>query len=348
MAMAKTRKKVTVKDVAAAAGVSMATVSRVLGGSESVDPEMTERVLAAKEQLGYEANILARALRTNQTSTVGLVVPSISNPFFVSAIQALEGAFNAVGYRVLLCDSHADPKEESVRINQLIQHMVDGLVMIPVVSEAPDPLLIEIARQKPVVLFDRITTMDFVDHVRTDDDFGTQMVMDHLVRQGAKRFAFVGAKPLTNTAHDRLNTYRQFIADQGLVNCGEFLDDYTAEHGAAAAQQITLMRADVDAVVASADIIAIAMLNRLTQLGVRVPDDVMLAGYDDLWVSRVMTPALTSVRQPLDEMAAAVVDFFLSRRADLSQPARKKVFKPTLIVRDSSVQRAVNIGATTD
>lgn len=337
--MADTRKKVTVKDVAAAAGVSLATASRVLGGNENVDPEMTQRVLAAKEKLGYEANFLARALRTNQTSTVGLVVPSISNPFFVSAIQALEGAFNRVGYRVLLCDSHADPKEESARVNQLIQHMVDGLVMIPVVSEGPDPLLIEVSRQKPVILFDRITTMDYVDHVGTDDSFGTQMVMDHLVRQGAKRFAFVGAKPLTNTARDRLGTYRRFVEDHGLVNCGEFLDDYTAEHGAAAAQQITLMRADVDAVVASADIIAIALLNRLTQLGVSVPGDIKLVGYDDLWVSRVMTPALTSVRQPLEDMAATVVEFFLSRRVDLGQPARKRVFKPTLIVRESSSAR---------
>ncbi len=332
-------RKVTVRDVAAAAGVSTATASRVLTHSTSVNPEMARRVLKASSELGYTANVFARALRTQRTDTVGMVVPSISNAYFIAAVEAVERELADSGRSLILCDARESVETEAQRIELLVQRMVDGLIVVPVTAFDSVPAIEAAARQGPVVLFDRWADAAGTDYVGSDNADGLRLCVDHLRARGCRSIVYVGAKPRTSTAYERHKAFRELMgpADGAEGTDGStLLGEFSIEWGVDAARQLLGRDELPDAIVCGADIIAVALLGTLREAGVAVPDQVKVVSYDDLLLGQLTVPRLTSVRQPIDAMAAEAVRLLDERGGRPDAPVHKSIFRPTLVVRDST------------
>ncbi len=330
-------RRVTVKDVAAAANVSPSTASRVLSGQSDVDPVMAERVREASTRLRYSANLMARALRTRQTDTIGVVVPAINNPYFIGAVEAIEQALTDTGRSLILCDSRNNVATEARQIELLLNRMVDGLVVIPVSATESAIAISAAALELPVVQLDRVSEAGGTDFVGSDDFEGVRLAIEHLRSQGVKSFAYIGAQPTTSTAAARLRAFRSLTSDNKGAHEHELLGDFTIEWGRAAAWQLVTTGFLPDAILCGADVIALGVLQTLREANIAVPDQLKVVSHDDLFIATMVSPQLSSVRQPLAAMAEEAVTLLDARAKDPQRPARKSVFAPTVVFRESSL-----------
>lgn len=330
-------RRVTVKDVAAAAKVSPSTASRVLSGQGDVDPVMARRVLEASTRLRYSANAMARALRTRQTDTIGVVVPAINNPYFIVAVEAIEKALTKTGRSLILCDAQNDVATEARRIELLQNRMVDGLVIIPVSATESAAAISAAALELPVVQLDRFSEAAGTDFVGSDELEGVRLAIEHLRSHGAETFAYIGAEPTTSTADARLRAFRELTGDGRNEREREFLGDFTTEWGRTAATALLRSGPLPDAIVCSADVVAVGVLSTLRDAHVYVPADIKVVSHDDLAIATMVSPQLTSVRQPLTVMAEEAVSLLDARAKDAERAVRKSVFAPDLVIRESSI-----------
>jgi LacI family transcriptional regulator len=326
------QRRATVRDVAAAAGVSQATASRALSGNPKVSPDLARRVLAASRQLGYTANVMARALRTQQTGTIGVVVPAITNPYFISAVEALERVLADSERSLVLCDAQNSCAVEAQRIELLLNRMVDGLVVVPVARDSA-PALRFAAERGPVVQFDRFVEDTGTDFVGADNVDGVRQAVSHLRERGAASIAYVGAEPTSSAASERLRAYQELAQDVGRE--GPLLGEFSTDWGQEAARRLLAGRGLPDAVMCGSDTIAVGLLAVLRDAGVAVPGDLLVASYDDSPMGRITSPRLTSVRQPVDVMAREAVRL-LDDGPNEQRPPRKSIFTPSLVVREST------------
>lgn len=320
---------VTMRDVAASAGVSVATVSRVLNGAGTVGEEAERAVERAVAELGYRPNQLASSLRRQRTRSVAMVVPHIANPYFPLLIQAVERALAADSHELLLADSQDDPATERERVRSLLDRRVDGLLLVPCheVESAATLATIDV----PYVLLDRTVAGVDDDRVVLDDAAGIAQVVDHLRGRGRSTFAFVGAQPTTSTARTRLEAFQAAAGRHAPT----FLGDFSLTWGREAAR--LLLEAPLpDAVVCGNDLVAIGVVRGLRDAGVELPEQVAVTGYDDVGFAEVSHPALTSVHQPVDRMGEAAVDLLFDRTRGADPASREVVLTPELVVRASS------------
>jgi LacI family transcriptional regulator len=323
----------TMRDVADAAGVSPATVSRVLSGTRAVTPEAETAVTRAVSRLKYRPHYVGRALRKRATNTVGMVVPRIANPFFPHLVQAVERALQPHGRELLLCDSQDDPAVEERRIGALLEGKVDALVLIPCHSRASRPALKEAAARIPVVQLDRAVARSGTDLVSVDNRAGMRAVVEHLRGSGRSRIAFVGADPEISTAGERLRGFLKSVtAHEGRRI---LLGDFSAEWGEESVGRIIKHRPD--AVMCANDLIALGVLRGFRERGHAIPEDVAITGFDDIaLVAEWAEPALTTMRQPVDELAAGVVHVLLARLGGDERPRVSHRLMPELVVRAST------------
>ncbi|WP_411719832.1 LacI family DNA-binding transcriptional regulator [Mycetocola sp.] len=330
-------RRVTVKDVAAAANVSPSTASRVLSGQGDVDPEMARRVTEASSRLRYSANVMARALRTRQSDTIGVIVPAINNPYFVGVVEALEQALAKTGRSLILCDARDDVDTEARRIDLLQNRMVDGLVIIPVSEQGSAPAISAAALDLPVVQLDRISEAGGTDFVGSDDFEGVRLSIEHLKSHGANTFAYIGALSTTSTAKNRLRAFHD--QTNGHPSSPEWilLGDFSTDWGRTATARLLASGPMPDAIVCGADVIALGVLTSLRLAKIDVPSQIKVISHDNLSISTMVSPQLTSIRQPLDVMAEEVVYLLDARAKDFERPTRKSVFTPDLVVRESTL-----------
>lgn len=335
-------RRITMQDVAAEAGVSPATASRALAGNSRVAPELARRVSEASTRLGYSANAMARALRTQRTDSIGMVVPAINNPYFPSAVEALEGVLAESNRALILCDSRQDAAREASRIDLLINRMVDGLVVIPVSSTDSAQALAAAALRVPLVQLDRCVDVPGTDFVGSDNTEGFRLLMSHLQDMGCATFAYVGAHPTTSTALERLDKFRALTAGQpqGAPARWELLGDFSMAWGCTAASLLLTGGPLPDAVICGADVVAVGLLSVLRDSGVRVPADVKVGSFDNIPLSGITSPRLTSVRHPMEELARETVRLLDERILDRSRPGRKSILTPELLIRESSAAPA--------
>ncbi|WP_078901237.1 LacI family DNA-binding transcriptional regulator [Actinacidiphila yeochonensis] len=296
--------EVTLRDVASLSGCSVSTVSRVLAGTRPVGEEIAVRVRAAAETLGYVPNQVARSLRSRSTGTVGLVLPQITNPFYPSLVRELTHVLHWYGRAALLADSDDDPEVEAGRIADLLGRRVDALLVVPVDERLSRPAVAEAAGRVPLVLLDRGCGPGVADLVAVDNAAGIVQILDHLAATGRRRPCFVGAAGTDSAAAERRAAFDAGAAaflpegERALVELG----DFSVAWGRAAVDRLWPSRPD--AVVCANDLIAIGALQRLRELGVDVPGDVAVTGFDDVPMASLTAPALTTVRQPVHELAS--------------------------------------------
>jgi LacI family transcriptional regulator len=317
------------RDVADAAGVSVATVSRVLSGTRAVNPAATEAVESAAERLGYRPNLLASSLRRSRTRSVAMVIPHIANPYFPRLVQAVERALTADDHELLLADSQDDPEIERRRVRSLLERRVDGLLLVPCHEELSAATLAEV--DVPYVLLDRTVAGSASDRVAIDDAAGIRSLFSHLRAQGCNTFAFVGAEPVTSTARARLQTFREEAGGDAPA----YLRDFSLAWGLEVAAELG-DRGLPEAIVCGNDLTAIGVQRGLRDAGVDLPGQVAVTGYDDVGFAEVSEPPLTTIRQPVDRLGEAAVEMLLDRARDGSAAARSLVLTPELVVRAST------------
>ncbi|SEH91412.1 transcriptional regulator, LacI family [Mycolicibacterium rutilum] len=326
-----------IRDVAAAASVSVGTVSNVLNAPHKVAPATVERVHAAIDKLGFVRNDAARQLKANRSRCVALIVLDIGNPFFTDVARGAERRAAQLDLTVLFGTSDDDAARERSYIDAFDEQRVFGLLVSPVSDDLSRMLTLQ-SRGTPVVLVDRDATGTPFSSVAVDDVAGGRLAADHLCSTGRRRLAFVGGPRTLRQVSDRLQGAQAAVAEHPGVTL-EVVD--TAElsvlAGRTVGEQLRARRPEdrPDAVFCANDLLAIGVLQALTLMGdVQVPRDIALIGYDDIDFARSAVVPLTSIRQPSTQIGTAAIDL-LAAAAEHDEP-QHIVYQPELVVRAST------------
>ncbi len=328
-------RRVTISDVAEAAGVSTMTVSRVVNGTGRVGLGTHERVSEAIRQLGYEPNRVARGLSTRTSLTIGLVVPDITNPFFPAVVRGAEDAAWDAGYTVSLANAVEDPERERAAIKNLEAHRVDGIVVcgarLP--SEALDKLL---ARHSQSVLVNRYCESGNSVSIVMDDVAGYARAIRHLADRGHERIGLLAGPDRSASAAARRLGYVQALDQLGLESGPELTEtcEPVEADGYRGLRRLLARRPDITAVLAYNDVMAIGVLQAAHDLGLNVPHDLAVIGCDDVRMASLVTPSLTTLRIEKYELGRLAVDVLLRRFK--GQKVGDIVLQPELVVRASA------------
>jgi LacI family transcriptional regulator len=324
-------------DVARAAGVSVASVSRVINHHPHVTPEVHERVGAAMAELGYVANPTARALAGGRTQVIGLLTQEVQNPFSYAVISGVDEAVSGLGYDFLLCTTHARREKEAEYVARLSGGMVDGLLII-LPRGLPDYVGELRAASFPFVLIDYDADAPGCSVVNATNRQGARAAIRHLLDLGHRRIGFITGRPNVGATTERLAGYRDALAEAGLEPREEDIvaGDFMEPRGHDAALEL-LGRPDAPtAVFASSDSAAFGVLRAARELGLQVPRDVSVVGFDDVPEASLIAPALTTVRQPLREMGRAAVRQLMLLLADPTLPPARLVLETELMLRGTT------------
>ncbi len=318
----------TVHDVARLAGVSTASVSRVLSGRRTVGADVDERVRSAAAELGYQVNAVGRSLRRQSTETVGLVIADITNLFFPSLTKALEDAFAHQGLGLLLADAANDIARERDAVSRLLARQVDALLITPVSRLQSRRTIDEANQRTTVVQLDRRASTK-AHYVGMDNSQAVSDVLAHLAELGRMSPVFIGSDPHISTTWERQRAFSRLAPTGDRVLTGDFSLDW----GRTATIEALERWPDTDALFCADDLIAVGAVEQLRAMGHRLPGPVAVVGFDDTLLVRLHTPPVSSVRQPLAEMAAAAVELAVST-ANLA--VQRRLFPGTLQARPST------------
>jgi LacI family transcriptional regulator len=313
----------TIKEVAKRAGVSVGTASNVINGAVPVSPARRELVLAAIRDLGYQPSDVARSLKLRRTHMLGLVVSDITNPFFAQLVRGAEEAALAEGYLLLTFNTDDRIEREKHVLGVLRGRRVDGILLVVAPMRGASSHIAEtIARGTPVVCLDRVPRGVTVDSVTVDNVRAARECVEHLLEMRHRRIGILTGSMLLATARGRLRGYRQALQAHGLSVDPELVreGDFRMESGYKLASELLSGSGRPTALFVSNGLMAIGALRAVADLGLRCPEDVALATFDDLPLSEVLSPPLTSVAQPAYQMgyqgAKILFDRIKSKRID--------------------------------
>jgi LacI family transcriptional regulator, galactose operon repressor len=321
--------RVKLIDVALEAGVHPGTASRALNPAtrDRVSPETSRRILKVAEKLGYFPNTIARGLRTSKSFVVGMVVPDITNPLFPPMVRAAEQVLSLAGYTLVLTDTDNDSATERRQVEQLRARGTDGFIIAT--ARWKDPLLEEIADHGvPTVLVNRNTASRRLPYVGGDDRTGVQLAVEHLAKLGHQRMVHLGGPQDTSTGRDRASAFLQAVDGLGLStgpNQVSACRSYTEAAGAEAARQLLRSTQDITAIVCGNDLIALGALSVLAEAGIACPEDMSVVGFNNMAMVDRLTPPLTTVRLPLQqigELSARLLLAEIERRTHNAGPAQ--------------------------
>jgi LacI family transcriptional regulator len=310
--------KPTMSDVARLAGVGTMTVSRVLNGTARVSDETTRRVQKAIEQLKYRPNELARVFRSQKSKTVGLIIPYLYDPFFANCAHAVTNVAKDHGYSVIITTTDENPETEYMQAEQMLQRHVDGLVVIPA-HRVESRLTRAMFGRTPLVAFDRPVSEPGFDVVLVQNTAGSRRMTEHLIEHGHKRIGFMGLSRRLFTINARFLGYRRAVQDAGLQEEGFFGCDSQEETLRALEAKLKGPNA-LTAIFTSNTLATRYVLAALVTLGVKMPQDLAMVGFDDFDLADLTAPPLTVVRQPALEMGRVAASLLFERIARGEQP----------------------------
>ncbi len=333
-------RRITLREVAIAAGVSVATVSRALNDDPQISGGTRERVAAAAEALGYVPNLAARSLAVRASRTFGLMIPDATDPVHGTVVAGFEAAAHAAGYTVIVANSLGDAARERRAVREFTAHRADGLALMGSVLDLE--AITAMVRPSPVVFLNserlkggRPIQLD-LGCLRPDEPDGIRQLVEHLADEGCRRIAFVGVPDRPGSNAVRQGALDTIVRERlGVAPLGPF--SYLADARAKLAAE--LRDAGADAVVAYDDRVALGLLDGFRTIGVSVPGDVAVAGFDDIPFAAIANPRLTTVIQPAAEMGALAVAVLLGAIAT-GELAPTRVLPVRLAVRESTRRRA--------
>jgi len=327
-----------ITDVAKSAGVSKTTVSRVLNNPELVNEKTKQKVDEAIAKLNYIPNILARGIRSQKTKSLGIIIPDFNNLYYSEFLRFVEKAAREHEYISIICSTNSDPEREHEYIDHLLQRQVDGLILCwyKGVHENRDTLY-NLSKNIPVVIMDQPSGGLSISSVYTDAYRGLKELTLHLIENALQPIALIRGFKKYQVVEARVRGYCDALKESGLKIDDNFIieSEFTAADGYKAAKRL-LERANPRTIVAVTDLLAIGALRYLTDHGYRVPDDVAVAGYDNIPLSSLVSPPLTTISQPIERMAYKAVDQLIKKINNIKVKNKDMVFHGKLIVREST------------
>ncbi len=302
----------TIKEIAKMAGVSTATVSKILNGKDQYISEATrQKVLEIVEREGYIPNGIAKSLKMRRTKTIGIIVPDVMNLFFSELARGVEDAAEKKGYSVILCNSDNKEVKEEKYLNVLQEKMVDGIIM----TAAEDSMNKAIKRCKtPMVLVDRDIELDMsVGRITVNNEEGAYKATKFLIERGCKDIGFISSEKKNKPSAERLSGYIKALKDHGL-NVDDrkiFLQNFTIDSGYNGVMAL-LEKTNIDGIFCGNDLIAIGAIQALKEKKIKVPEKVKVIGFDDISIAQFIDPPLTTIRQPIYKLGEEAVNMLVA------------------------------------
>lgn len=328
----------TMKDVARVAGVSTSTVSHVINKDRFVSDAVRDKVEAAIKTLNYAPSALARSLKINQTRTIGMLITASSNPFFSELVRGVERSCFERGYSLVLCNTEGDEQRMNSNLETLMQKRVDGLLLLCTETHQPSQEIMQRYPSIPTVMMDWAPFNGDSDLIQDNSLLGGDMATQYLINKGFTRIACITG-PLDKTpARLRLEGYREAMTRAGLTirEGDEIESDFEFGGGFDAMQALLAMNAPPQAVFIGNDAMAVGAYQALYQSGLKIPQDMAIVGYDDIELARYMTPPLTTIHQPKDELGELAIDVLIHRIADPGLQQQRLQLTPILMERGSA------------
>ncbi|PKM50511.1 MAG: LacI family transcriptional regulator [Firmicutes bacterium HGW-Firmicutes-7] len=334
--------KITIKHIAQEAGVSTATVSKVINKKdEHISAATVDRIMKIVKEYNYIPNGLASSMVTKKTKTLGLLIPDITNPFFPEIARGVEDKANEENYSVIFCNTDDDLVKEEKCLAMLIEKMVDAIIIVPSAERTKDFNSLKNI-SIPIVFVDRDLEIDFFTaKVLVDNYEGSYNAVTYLIENEYRKIAFITGPSSTKTSQQRLEGYKKALED-GCIRYDEkyvLEGTFKREWGKQAIQQLIEQKIDFDAVYCGDDIIAIGAMKALKEKGYKIPDDIGVMGYDNIYISELVEPSLSTVRQPNYDMGSKAVSIALEAIDDKQIKGEVTILKTALIIRKSTKKR---------
>jgi len=328
----------TIQDVAKAAGVSVATVSRVINNSHAVTQSTREAVMSAIKMLNYQPNLLGRNLRRTETRRLLVLLPNIGNPFYARIVKGIEDVAHKNGYNVMLCNTDSDAERERMYLELLKSRLADGVIfMAPVLGKEG---LTEIGHNFPVVQCCEYTEGAQVSHVSIDNYAAAYKVTRHLISAGHQRIGMISCRGAVVSIMQRESGFKKALEDSGISFSEELVKygDYSFNSGLRAANQFVSMKERPTAIFAISDIMAIGALRSIRENNLKVPEDIAVAGFDNINFASMCYPTLTTISQPKYDMGCISMELLLQQiRGELKEP-KDILLEYEIIIRESTVR----------
>lgn len=323
----------SIREVAKRAGVSPATVSRVINGTARVDEEKRERVEKAIEETGFRPNELARALYRKSSKIIGVIVPDIENPFFSELAKAIEKEAYEQEYRILLCNSDDQKEKELANLQMLAQLQADGVILMTNTGEKSQSYE---AVSMPIVFVDRrLDEMGQTSVIEADHYAGGKLAAEYLIACGCRKITCIRGPQELSSGKKRYEGYREVCRQYSMKE--RFVDStYKYEDGAKAAEEVLRRYPDTDGIIACNDMTAVSVYKVLQKRGYRVPDDIQIIGFDGVKFGRFLTPELTTVAQPIKEMGKCAVQMILGTVKEL--PRDREMKFPMMLIKGETTK----------
>ena len=321
----------SIREVAALAKVSPATVSRVINGTAKVDDEKRERVLKAIADTGFVPNEVARSLFRKSAKMIGLILPSIVNPYFTELASVIEKTADANGFRILLCNTGGDVEREKAAIQMLEAMNADGIIITNSNEDAHE--CIKNCRI-PVVVTDRNFNGDVANaYIHCNHYQGGRMAAEHLIECGCKNIVCLKESQHISSARERFNGYRDVCREQGIdeksIDCG-----YDFESASKATEKLLEKYPEADGIIACNDIVAISVYKALHKKHIKVPEQIQIIGFDGINLSEFLTPELTTIVQPIEDMGKKAAELIIHN--DFESNRKEYIYDVRLVIRETT------------
>ncbi len=333
---------ITIKDIAKEARVSIASVSRVINNkSEGVSEETRKRILNIMEKHNYIPSNLARGLVTKKTNIIGLVLPDIINPFFPGIVRGVEDAANKYGYNIILCNTDDDKEKERTYIQILKEKCVDGIIYTSALKATNKNIELLKDYNIPFVSMDRAIDFEDIPFICTNGEEGMFKIVEYIVKNGHRDIAYIAGTKGAPSNHSRLEGYIKALKEYGIPINQDIIKygDYKLEGGQLCMKELLDSNIKFTAVACENDLMAIGALEILNNRKIRVPKEISITGYDDIFLTNVTCPKITTVAQPIYEMGFNAVELLTKIINKEKITNHKIVLEPKLIIRDSVCKR---------
>ena len=328
--------KVTIKDVAKAAGVSYATVSRAFSDSSEIGENTKKRILKISETMGYMPNSVARSMVKRRTETFGLVVPSIQNPYMSEFTSCLELRARKLGYSVMVCNSYYDLNSEQSVLRLLLGKQVDGLFLMPIGTESYDAIL-PLSQYVPSVFIGENLKNLSESYVSVDNYVGAKIGTEYLYSLGHRNILYLGARKNSVTHEKRLQGYIDACRELGIP--ADYLNSNfqrsSQQNGYMLAKHLFEKKLKHTAIFCSADSLAIGVMQAADEIGIRIPEDLSLMGFDNISFTSLPRISLTTIDQSIGDMAEAALEVMMEKLNGKSSGSLCRTLKPTIVERTS-------------
>ncbi len=331
------QKHPTMRNVAKIAKVSVATVSRAINMPEMLKSETLQKVRKAIRTLAYSPNSIARSLKINKSCLVGIIIPDILNPFFAKIVRSAQTILNDYNFTAIICDTEENSKKEDKFLCNLFEKRVDGLIVIPSKEDSKMPNLI-LEKGIPTVFVDRYFSNAF-DSIKGNNYSGIALLVSHLTTRGYKKIGIINGPMETLPGRERYDAFLKALSIHKLDKINDYIktSDWTIEDGYRLMKEIISLKSLPDGIVITSNLLSVGALRAIKEKGLKIPDDIGIAVFDEVYLADLANPPLTVVVQPAEEMGKEAARILIERiSGNTSMPKREIVFEPRLIIREST------------